>query len=125
MLTCTVCSIIIMFGGIARPMTLAQILPNGPEALEQLFLLFVWAVPELFAIAIGAGGCYRAFCARRGKWLPLQLGIFPFLFGAASLVWFYAGPFLRAAWWLKASALLPAMFGLTAIVASFFGKKTT
>lgn len=38
-------------------MTLAQVLPNGPEALEQLFLLFVWTVPEFFAVGIGFGTC--------------------------------------------------------------------
>ena len=104
-------------------MILAQVLPNGPEALEQLFLLFVWAVPEFFAVGIGFGACVRVFKWHGLRWRSFQLGIFPTLFGAASFVWFSLDPYLREVWWLKASAILPFTLGSFGMIAPLFRKE--
>ncbi len=87
-------------------------------ALEDLLLLPFWFILEAYALFLGVGAVRIVFSKPAARWRALQLGLFPFLFGAISVVLIHNYWGLGKAWWFYVLALVPCGFGLVGIVGS-------
>jgi len=92
-------------------------------AVKVYFLLIPWIVVELFAIIFGVAACVTAFRSRSTKWQPLQLGVFPFLFGGASIIWFRADLDFSDKFWLLGLAAASCVLGVIAMLGSLIRRR--
>jgi len=87
--------------------------------LSAMMLLFVWMVGEAYAVIIGIYGVWAACGKQVRARRPLRIGIFPLVFGAGSIAWFYwQWQWVFDVWWLYLMAAFPLALGFVTLATS-------